>query len=479
MYDAISKKKADIMVVDDVPANVKLLSELLIREGYTVRPATSGADALDAIRMKKPDLVLLDIRMPGMTGFEVCSKLHEDAGTADIPVIFVTASIDPEGAAKGLTLGAVDYINKPFREEEVLARVRTHVELYRMRRHLAMESKETKARYRRLVEGLEDEFFFYSYGVDGVFTYLSPSIENVLGYSQRQFITHYTEYLSDSEINQAVKAYTDASLRGEKQPSHEVDIYHKNGSARRLLVKETPVFDDAGQVVAVEGIAHDITDRILAERQRESDQRKLQYALQDTVQAISNTVEKRDPYTAGHQKRVAELACAIAREIGLESDIIEGIRMGGTIHDIGKIHIPTEILNRPGKLSNIELNIIKGHPETGFSIIKEVVFPWPVADIVYQHHERLDGSGYPQGLQGEEICIEARVLAVADAVEAMASHRPYRPALGIKAALEEIEQGSGRIYDPQAVTACLRLFREKGCQINQDISVSLFTKDAE
>ncbi|MES9937027.1 MAG: HD domain-containing phosphohydrolase [Sedimenticola sp.] len=466
MYDAISKKKADIVVVDDVPANVKLLGELLIGEGYTVRPATSGADALNAIRMKKPDLVLLDIRMPGMDGFEVCSELQEGAETADIPVIFVTASVDPEGVEKGLAIGAVDYINKPFREEEILARVRTHVELYRLRRHLAQESKESRARYRRLVEGLEDEFFFYSLGVDRVFTYLSPSIERVLGYTQEEFLTHYDEYLTDNKINKGLKAYTDAALRGEQQPSYELEIHRKDGSQCWLLVKDTPVFDDTGQVVAIEGIAHDITNRMQDALERERSQARLQNALHDTVQAIANTVEKRDPYTAGHQRRVADLACLIAEDMGLNEHTIKGIRMGSMIHDIGKIHIPSEILTRPGKLSTYEFNIIKTHATEGFEIIQDVYFPWPVAEMIVQHHERLNGSGYPKGLKGEEIILEAQILMVADVVEAISAHRPYRPALGIDVALEEIQANRGVLYSTEVVDSCIRIFGEKRYKLN-------------
>jgi len=169
----------------------------------------------------------------------------------------------------------------------------------------------------------------------------------------------------------------------------------------------------------------------------------------------------RDPYTAGHQRRVAELASAIAKEMRLPKEKIEGIHMAGLIHDIGKIAVPAEILSKPSKLSKMEMDLIKAHSQVGYELLKEIDFPWPVANIVLQHHERLDGVGYPQGLKGDEILLEARILAVADVVEAMASHRPYRPALGLDAALDEIKQGKGKLYEPAAVDACLVLF-EKG-----------------
>ncbi len=188
---------------------------------------------------------------------------------------------------------------------------------------------------------------------------------------------------------------------------------------------------------------------------------KLRKSLEDALQAISATVEMRDPYTAGHQRRVAHLAVAIAKEMGLSEEQSHGIHLSAIVHDIGKIHIPAEMLNKPGRLTEIEYSLIKVHPEAGFDILKEIDFPWPIAQAVYQHHERMDGSGYPRGLKGEEIIIEARILSVADVVEAISSHRPYRPGLGIEAALDEL-RNNGAFYDPAVVDACFRLFREKG-----------------
>lgn len=183
-------------------------------------------------------------------------------------------------------------------------------------------------------------------------------------------------------------------------------------------------------------------------------------ATESIVQVVAHTVETRDPYTAGHQKRVADIACAIAGEMGLPEDKIEGLRMACLIHDIGKISVPAEILSKPGDISEHELGIIKSHPRIGYDILKDIEFPWPIAQTVYQHHERMDGSGYPQGVPGEEIMIEARIMAVADVIEAMASHRPYRPSLGIDKALEEISANKGSKYDSQACDACLKLFNE-------------------
>ena len=182
--------------------------------------------------------------------------------------------------------------------------------------------------------------------------------------------------------------------------------------------------------------------------------------LEDTVGSIASTIELRDPYTAGHQRRVAKLAAAIGGELGLPEDQFAG--SFSQVRDVGKINIPAEILSKPGKLTSIEMQFIQTHPQAGYDIIKGIEFPWPIAEAILQHHERLDGSGYPRGLATEAVIVEARILAVADVTEAMTAHRPYRPALGLEAALAEIETGKGRLYDPAAVDACIALFRNKG-----------------
>ena len=191
----------------------------------------------------------------------------------------------------------------------------------------------------------------------------------------------------------------------------------------------------------------------------------LSEALLGIVNAMSVTVEKRDPYTAGHQFRVAKLAQAIAEEMGLPKQTVEGTYLAGIIHDIGKISVPAEILSKPSRLLEEEFSLIKKHSQTGYDILKTIKFLWPIPDIVLQHHERLDGSGYPQGLAGDDILVEARILAVADTVESMASHRPYRPELGLEIALEEIMQKRGKLYDEAVVDACIALFNEKGYEL--------------
>ncbi len=208
--------------------------------------------------------------------------------------------------------------------------------------------------------------------------------------------------------------------------------------------------------------AEEHRERKQAEKELKQSYEKLQKIMEGTINAIGNIVETRDPYTAGHQKKVSQLATFIAQEMKLPQDKIEGIRISSLVHDIGKISIPAEILSKPTKLNEIEYSLIKDHSQIGYDILKNIDFLWPVAQIVLQHHERLDGSGYPQSLKGNDILLEAKIMGVADVVEAMSSHRPYRPALGIGKALEEISQNKGIIYDPKVVAVCLKLFKEKG-----------------
>jgi PAS domain S-box-containing protein len=235
---------------------------------------------------------------------------------------------------------------------------------------------------------------------------------------------------------------------------------------RRLLhTKKVCIRSADGATKYLLGISEDITERKEAEQKLKDTLESLRKSLNTTIQVMVSAVESRDPYTSGHQNRSADLAHAIATEMGFPPEKGEGIRMAGSIHDIGKLSIPAEILSKPSKLSEIEFSLIKEHARQGYEILKDVESPWPLAEIVHQHHERMNGSGYPRNLKGEEILIEARILGVADVVEAMASHRPYRPSLGIDVALNEIEKNSGIFYDSAVADACLRLFREKGFQL--------------
>jgi PAS domain S-box-containing protein/putative nucleotidyltransferase with HDIG domain len=251
-------------------------------------------------------------------------------------------------------------------------------------------------------------------------------------------------------------------VKDTRAPATVERSFREEGSQERHIeIHAYPVFGKNEEVEQVIEYAQDITERKNAEEALKKSVIELRQTLQETVNALAVTSEKRDPYTAGHQQRVSKLACAIARELGLSEDQIEGIRVASLLHDLGKIYIPAEILSKPAKLTSMEFGIMQTHPQVGYDILKRVPFPWPVADIVLQHHERLDGNGYPSGFADSEILYEAKVIAVADVVEAMSSHRPYRAAVGLNLALDEISRRRGAAYDIDCVDACLTLFRDK------------------
>ncbi len=325
-------------------------------------------------------------------------------------------------------------------------------------RKLAEESiRESEEKYRNLVERANDGIVIVQ---DGIIKYANPRMAAIFGFAIEEFVgTQFTEYVHPDEIERIVERYK-LRLEGENVEKHyDMILRHKDG---RMINAEVnaDVVPYQGAIADLVFIT-DVTDRIRAQTELRFSLARLQELLSDTIKAIAKVVEMKDAYTAGHQRQVTKLACAIAQEMGLAEDQIEGIRLAGLVHDIGKISAPAEILSKPSELSEIEYALVKMHAQVGHDILKEINFPWPIAQILLQHHERYDGSGYPNGLRGESILLEARVLGVADVVEAIAAHRPYRAALGIDTALDEITNKRGTAFDPVVVDACVRLFREK------------------
>lgn len=334
----MTDSRALVLIVDDNATNIDLLVNTL-KDTYRLGISKKGVNALEYAAKYRPDLILLDIMMPEMDGYEVCRRLKENPSTQPIPVIFITAMTETVNKTRGFNLGAVDYITKPFHAAEVKARIAAHLSLAAMKAQLEAQN-------------------------------------------------------------------------------------------------------------------------ILLERNVAEKTQHIKNILEAIITSMALMVEIRDPYTAGHQQRVARLACAIAGQMGLSAKIIEGIRIAGLLHDVGKIRVPVSILNRTGQLLDAEMDVIKIHPRVSYEILKGIPFPWPCAQIVLQHHERLDGTGYPFGIRGDEILLESRILAVADVTEARSSFRPYRPAQGLEAALAELREQRGTCYDTTVVDACLALFAE-------------------
>ena len=290
---------------------------------------------------------------------------------------------------------------------------------------------------------------------DWTMEFVSEGCRDLTGYSPDELVANRVlSYGSiiDSEDRGTVWQKVQRALGERESFAIEYRILTADGVQKWVWEQGQGVFLETGEVAALEGFIADIT-------QQKEAAATLREVLDGTIVAIARTVELRDPYTAGHQERVALLACAIAREMGHLVPLGHTLRVAGLLHDVGKISVPSEILSKPTKLSEAEMKLVQSHAEASYEILKDISFPWPIADIVGQHHERLDGSGYFRGLRGDDICLGARILAVADVVEAIASHRPYRPALGVEVALEEIERGRDRLFDADVVDACLRLFR--------------------
>ncbi|HHV35089.1 MAG TPA: HD domain-containing protein [Syntrophomonadaceae bacterium] len=294
----------------------------------------------------------------------------------------------------------------------------------------------------------------------GIVQFISPSHKDILGYEKGGFKGKSVFTFVHPEDLDKVKLTFKEIIEEPSLKRVQYRCKHSKGHYLWLESIGKKLKDEKGNLTGVVIGTRDITDQKLAEQENKKSMVQLRNALEGIVQAIIKIVEARDPYTAGHQRRVAQLAYAMAKEIGLSKDQIEGTRIAALIHDIGKINVPSEILTKPGKIDENEWNIIKTHPDVGYDILKEIYFPWPIADVIKQHHERINGTGYPSGMTGEEMTIEAKILAVADVVEAMSSHRPYRPALGIEKALDEIIAKKGELYWDKAVDACVKLVRD-------------------
>ena len=326
------------------------------------------------------------------------------------------------------------------------------------RREAQENLRQAEERYRNIFDNAQEGIFQTTY--EGQYLAANRALATILGYdSPEDLMTTVIDIPTQLYVNPEVRKVL-LKMIEEQGPvmGFETQFYRKDGSIIWVSVNQHAVRDAGGRVLHYEGFNEDIT-------MKKGSIERIRKALGATVRAMAVTVETRDPYTAGHQRRVTDLSRAIATEMNLPTDQIDGIRMAAVIHDLGKISVPAEILSKPTKLTDLEFGIIKTHAQSGYDILNDIEFPWPIARIVLEHHERMDGSGYPRGLVVEETLLESRILSVADVVEAMASHRPYRPGLGLDAALQEIEKNRGTLYDIGVVDACLRIFREKGYQL--------------
>lgn len=440
-----------ILLVEDDRITSRLLQKYILDIGYTLTSAlSSGEEALREIDLNEPDLVLMDINLEGkLDGIDSAKSIMQ---RHSLPVVYITSSSDYSTLERAKEVNAYGYIIKPFDKKDL----RATMEMALVRHEMEKKIRDNENRMTTILNSIADSVVVVT--ETGVIDYVNPSAETLL-------VTGKDEMLGRN-FHDAIRIGSDPN-DGMYFPMSmnyiEFNNYITTGNKSIPVdLTSTPLRQENGRTSGAVIVVRDITQQVEYDRKIQESMDKLRRVLYGIVEAISKTVETRDPYTAGHQKRVADIAKEIAREMNLGRDVIESVDIAGQIHDLGKIAIPAEILNKPGRINHIEFELIKMHSQMGADILKNIDFPWPISDIVLQHHEKFDGTGYPNGISGEDILIQARILTVADVLEAMASHRPYRAALGIEAAFAELRKNRGTHFDPVVVDSCMRVFIEKG-----------------
>jgi len=445
-------KQKRILVVEDERIVADDVRMSLERLGYEVSgTAVSGEEAIKKAKKFRPDLVLMDIVLEGeMDGIEATSVIRS---SFNIPVVYLTAYADEKTLERAKITEPYGYILKPFDDRDL----RTIIEIALYKHKMGNVLKESEERYRSLVDSVHDAIYILA--SDG-FQYVNPAFERLTGRKKKEICSKQFNFLNiiHPDDKKLIKEKEKTKKRGKKVPRYEFRIISKDGDVK-MVGADTAIIGKNEKAKEM-GILRIITEPKQEEKKRQQSSKRLQTALEETVNALASALERRDPYSAGHQHQVANLARAIAKEMELPDEQLEAIYLAGTIHDIGKISIPADILNKPSPLNGVEIEIIKSHTQVSHDILKEMNFAWPVAKIVLQHHERMDGSGYPAGLSGDQITIEARILALSDVIVAMSSSRPYRPAFSMDKILEEISKNKGILYDPKAVDAFLKLHSE-------------------
>jgi HD-GYP domain-containing protein (c-di-GMP phosphodiesterase class II) len=449
---------------------------------FDVTSCSQGDQAVEAVRLSIKEgspfaVAFLDLHMPpGPDGNWTAEQIQKlDPGVNIILVTGYSSSELDDFAIKSNYSDQLLYLQKPFHRQEIIQfssalSTKWQAEKEFRKLHSKMESlveertdellkanwqlkievenrrKAQKAlhmsemNFRNMIKNNADGILILD--KNSIVRFMNPAAENIIGIRAEQLVGQTFDHLVTPG-----------------KPI-ELDLISGDGKSAiaEMRIMETEWEGESAYLASL----RDVTERKRMQLALQKNLDGLKQAVSGTIKAIALTVEMRDPYTSGHQHRVSYLARAIAEEIKLSDDQAEGVYTAAAIHDIGKISLPAEILTKPGRLSNIEMKMIQAHSQVAYDILKGIDFPWPIAQIVLQHHERMDGSGYPQGLSGDEILLEARILGVSDVVETMASHRPYRPSIGIDKALEEIAQNKTVLYDPQVVDACLKLFADKG-----------------
>jgi PAS domain S-box-containing protein/putative nucleotidyltransferase with HDIG domain len=448
------------LIIEDNPVDTEMFGSILRNAGYEITWDRVATESEYVTCLKhSPDIIIADYSSPQ---FDVSRALQilRDKNRSDIPFIMVTGTICETLAIDCIKKGASDYV---FRDR--LARLAYSVEKTLVKngtdngKETSDEILRSEKRYKNIIDNIHEGYF--EVDLAGNFTFFNDSMCRILGYSRQELMgMNNRAYTTPKTAKKIFKIYSEMYKKGTACEVYDYEVIGKKGSHSILEISTSPSRNTSGVIIGFQGIVRDVTKHRRAEEDLKKSFRMLHKTLEDTIDALGFALKTKDPFTAGHQRRVADLSCKIAGKMNYDKECIRGIRLAGLVHDIGKIYVPTEILSKPGKLTDVEFDIIKNHSQAGYDIIKSIEFPWPIATIVLQHHERLDGSGYPLSLTKDEILSEAKIMAVADVVESISSHRPYRPALGIDVALDEISSQKGILYDHEVAEACIELFEE-------------------
>jgi len=491
--------KYRILAVDDDPTILDLYRQILnsdakrggFEASFEVDCCTQGEEAVETVKLslefnRSYSVIFLDLNLPpGPDGEWTAEQIQKLDPYSNIVLVSGFMRAGPEKLVKRSDASdRLLYLQKPFHRQEILqfatalsAKWQAEIKLRnlheemedlvgertdallqtnkQLRKEIGSRQETEKAlhmseiNFRNMIYNNADGILILD--ENSIVKFMNPAAESIFGTKAKHFVGQTFEHLI---------------IPG--KPT-ELDITIGDGKS---IVAEMRVMETEweGQKTYLASL-RDITDRKRMQQRLQLSLDNLKEVMDGTIRAMALAVEMRDPYTSGHQHRVAQLAQAIAEEINLPADSVEGVYMAASIHDIGKISLPAEILSKPIKLTDIERKMIQAHSKVGYDILNGIDFPWPISQTVLQHHERIDGSGYPHGLGGNEILIEARIVGVCDVVETMASHRPYRPSIGLDKALEEVFNNRGKLYDEKVVNACLKLFNEKDFQFSEPESV--------
>jgi PAS domain S-box-containing protein/putative nucleotidyltransferase with HDIG domain len=445
------KQSSTILIVDDEPVGREILSRLLMSEGYDLLLASNGYEVLAQVAKVVPDLILLDVMMPGMDGFEVCRRLRNDPPFAEVPIFMVTALDDRSSRLRGIEAGADDFVSKPFDRNELRARVRTVTRLNRYRR-----LHEERNKVERLIDLSPDGILVVD--TAGTIQLANPAMRRMIG-TEKMRNKKVLSFVAAKQIKESFY-FLKSIIRNHSQSSRfETVFVRANGQPFPVEINAGSITWD-GQM-STQVIVRDISERKQAEEAIRRAHTELAEAYEATIEGWSRILDLRDNETQGHSVRVTELTLRLARAMNITEEELIHIRRGALLHDIGKMGIPDQVLLKPGPLTDEEREIMKRHPDYAYDMLSPISYLRPALEIPYCHHEKWDGTGYPRGLKGEEIPLAARIFAAVDIWDALRSNRPYRAPWAREKVLNYIASLSGTHLDPQVVTLFLKMMEYK------------------